>query len=228
MAVIVGPASRLRASPRDAAASYERGIRPARAGAQGVSKQHKSLRGISFLVADANSYFSSLLFSMLKGFGADKIVQTRDWGTAIEALTATKVDVLLCDSGLPPGGGIRFVRGLRTDSTAPYRKIPILFMTNDGRVSTVKAARDAGANMIIMKPLSPKNLYERLVWVAFDARAFVETPNYYGPDRRFKIEGFPDGQGKRKGDLPVEVAESDGASLSQNEIDSLFADARNV
>jgi two-component system chemotaxis response regulator CheY len=193
-----------------------------------VSKQHKNLRGISFLVADSNTYFSSLLFSMLKGFGADKIVQTRDWGTAIEALAISKVDVLLCDALLPPGGGVRFVRGLRTDSSAPYRKIPVLFMTSDGRVSMVKAARDAGTNMIIMKPLSPKTLYERLVWVSFDSRAFVESPTYFGPDRRFKIEGFPDGQGRRKGDLPVEVAESDGTSLSQNDIDSLFADARNV
>jgi CheY-like chemotaxis protein len=128
---------------------------------------------------------------------------------------------------LPPGGGMRFVRGLRTDTASPYRKIPILFMTSDGRVSTIKASRDAGANMIIMKPLSPKNLHERLLWVAFDSRAFVETPTYYGPDRRFKIEGFPDGQGRRKGDVPVEVAESDGTALSQNDIDSLFADARN-
>lgn len=191
-----------------------------------MSKLQKNLRGVSFLVADSNSYFSSLLFSMLKGFGADKIVQTRDWGSAVEALTIAKVDVMICDSLLPPGGGIRFVRGLRTDSTAPYRKIPILFMTSDGRISMIKAARDAGANMVIMKPLSPKNLYERLVWVAFDTRPFVESPTYFGPDRRFKIEGFPDGQGRRKGDLPVEVAESDGASLSQNEIDSLFADAR--
>jgi CheY-like chemotaxis protein len=193
-----------------------------------VSNPQKSLRGISYLIADANSYFSSLLFSMLKGFGADKIVQARDWGTAIEALTTSKIDVMLCDALLPPGGGIRFVRGLRTDAAATYRKIPILFMTSDGRVSTIKAARDAGANMIVMKPLSPKNLHERLQWVAFDARAFVETPTYYGPDRRFKIEGFPDGQGRRKGDLPVEVAESDGTALSQNDIDSLFADARNV
>jgi CheY-like chemotaxis protein len=191
-----------------------------------MSNPDKSLRGVSYLIADANIYFSSLLFSMLKGFGADKIVQTRDWPSAIEALATSQVDVLLCDSMLPPGGGIRFVRGLRTDVEAHYRKIPILFMTNDGRVSTIRAARDAGANMIIMKPLSPKNLHERLMFVAFDGRAFIETPTYYGPDRRFKIEGFPDGQGRRKGDLPVEVAESDGTALSQNDIDSLFADAR--
>ena len=96
----------------------------------------------------------------------------------------------------------------------------------DAALPTIKTARDAGANMVITTQLSPKSLYSRLVWVTFDTRGYVETPTYYGPDRRFKIEGFPDGQGRRKGDLPVEVAESDGSDLSQNEIDSLFAGAR--
>ena len=79
--------------------------------------------------------------------------------------------------------------------------------------------------------VAQESLYSRLVWVTFDPRGYVETPTYYGPDRRFKIEGFPDGQGTWgatcRCDLAVEVA-SDGSDLSQNEIDSLFAGARNV
>jgi CheY-like chemotaxis protein len=193
-----------------------------------MSRAQTSLRGVSFIIADSNVYFSSLLFSMLKGFGADKIIQARDAQSATESLETTKLDVMLCDFLLPSNGGMAFVRSVRIDANASYRKIPILFMTSDTRISIVKAARDAGANMIITKPLSPKGLYDRLVWVAFDARPFVESKTYYGPDRRFKIEGFPDGQGRRKGDLPVEVAEDSGPGLSQNEIDSLFADARSA
>ena len=191
-----------------------------------MSRAQTSLRGVSFIIADSNVYFSSLLFSMLKGFGADKIIQARDAQSATESLETMKIDVMLCDFLLPANGGMAFVRNVRLDTNASYRKIPILFMTSDTRVSIIKAARDAGANMIITKPLSPKGLYDRLVWVAFDTRPFVESKTYYGPDRRFKIEGFPDGEGRRKGDLPVEVAEDSGPGLSQNEIDSLFADAR--
>jgi CheY-like chemotaxis protein len=193
-----------------------------------MSRTQTSLKGVSFIIADSNVYFSSLLFSMLKGFGADKIIQARDAQSATESLQTTKLDVMLCDFLLPPNGGMAFVRGVRLDANASYRKIPILFMTSDTRISIIKAARDAGANMIITKPLSPKGLYDRLSWVAFDTRAFVESKTYYGPDRRFKIEGFPDGQGRRKGDLPVEIGADSGPGLSQNEIDSLFADARST
>jgi CheY-like chemotaxis protein len=193
-----------------------------------TARAQNTLKGVSFIIADSNVYFSSLLFSMLKGFGADKIIQARDAQSAAEALETTKLDAMLCDFLLPPNGGMAFVRSVRLDRNAAFRKIPALFMTSDTRISIIKAARDTGANMVITKPLSPKGLYDRLSWVAFDTRPFVETRNYYGPDRRFKIEGFPDGQGRRKGDKPVEIAEDSGPGLSQNEIDSLFADARSA
>ena len=90
----------------------------------------------------------------------------------------------------------------------------------------VKSARDCGANMVIAKPMSPSSLYERLTWVAFHPRKFIETATYFGPDRRFKIEGFPSGKGRRAGDNEVEIKAEEGPTLSQNDIDSLLAEAR--
>jgi hypothetical protein len=78
-------------------------------------------------------------------------------------------------------------------------------MSADTRETTVKRARDAGANMVIAKPMSPANLYDRLAWIALTPRKFVDAPNYFGPDRRFKIEGPPGGVGRRKADKPLEV-----------------------
>jgi len=37
---------------------------------------------------------------------------------------------------------------------------------------------------------------------------------YFGPDRRFKIEGYPNGVGRRKGDKAVEVAEESSPALA--------------
>ena len=99
-------------------------------------------------------------------------------------------------------------------------------MTRDARETTIKLVRDVGANMVITKPMSPKSLYERLAWIAFNARQFVDTATYFGPDRRFKIEGYPNGVGRRKGDTAVEVAAEVGPALAQDDIDSLFGSAR--
>jgi two-component system, chemotaxis family, chemotaxis protein CheY len=99
-------------------------------------------------------------------------------------------------------------------------------MTGDTRATTIKTARDVGANMVAAKPMSPSSLYDRLAWIAFNPRQFIDTATYFGPDRRFKIEGYPSGVGRRKGDQEIVVGEDAGPALSQSEIDNLLNMAR--
>jgi CheY-like chemotaxis protein len=181
-----------------------------------------NLGELTFLIADPNTYSSAIAHSILRGFGANKVVEVRDARVAIQVLIEQKIDLLLCDPILPPIGGIEFIRTMRRNQNNPYRTLPVLIITGDTRFSTVKHARDSGANMVVAKPMSPSAIYERLAWVAFNPRRFIDTETYFGPDRRFKIEGLPDGVGHRKTDADVAVGESTGPTLSQREIDNLL------
>lgn len=185
-----------------------------------------NLRNLLFLIADPSSYLCMLVHGMLRGFGANKVIEVRDSLGVFQVLSGQKVDILLCDSRLPPHGGLKLTHAIRRNENNENRTVPILMMSSDTRETTVKNARDAGANMVIAKPISPSNLYDRLAWLAFNPHKFVDTVNYFGPDRRFKIEGYPNGVGRRKGDKPVEVAVDTGPALSQNEIDNLLNFAR--
>jgi two-component system, chemotaxis family, chemotaxis protein CheY len=185
-----------------------------------------NLRDLVILVADPSSYMSMLIHSMLRGFGSNKVLEARSSTNVLQVLTNQKIDILICDSRLPPHGGLPLTRAIRRKQDNANRTIPILVMTSDGRETTVKLARDAGANMVIAKPMSPGNLYDRLAWIAFNPRQFVDTPTYFGPDRRFKIEGYPGGVGRRKGDKVVEIGEEAGPALGQGDIDSLFSAVR--
>jgi CheY-like chemotaxis protein len=185
-----------------------------------------NLRDLVILVADPSSYMSMLIHSMLRGFGSNKVLEARSSTNVLQVLTNQKIDILICDSRLPPHGGLPLTRAIRRKQDNANRTIPILVMTSDGRETTVKLARDAGANMVIAKPMSPGSLYDRLAWIAFNPRQFVDTPTYFGPDRRFKIEGYPGGVGRRKGDKVVEIGEEAGPALAQGDIDSLFSAVR--
>jgi two-component system chemotaxis response regulator CheY len=185
-----------------------------------------NLRDLVILVADPSSYMSMLIHSMLRGFGSNKVLEARSSTSVLQILTNQKIDILICDSRLPPHGGLPLTRAIRRKQDNANRTIPILVMTSDGRETSVKLARDAGANMVIAKPMSPGSLYDRLAWIAFNPRQFVDTPTYFGPDRRFKIEGYPNGVGRRKGDKAVEIAEESGPALAQGDIDSLFSAVR--
>jgi CheY-like chemotaxis protein len=182
-----------------------------------------NLRDLVILVADPSSYISMLVHSMLRGFGANKVLEVRNSNDVFRTLTNQKIDILICDSRLPPHGGLPLTHAIRRKTDNENRTIPILIMTNDGRETTIKLARDAGANMVIAKPISPSSLYDRLAWIAFNPRQFVDTATYFGPDRRFKIEGYPGGVGRRKGDKVVEIGEESGPALAQDDIDSLFS-----
>ncbi len=179
------------------------------------------------MIADSNPYTLTLTHSILRGFGALKVTEVRDSNTALQVLTEHRPDIFLCDIRLAPVGGIEFIRFIRSRSDLPFRTIPILVMTGDARVSEIRRARDCGANMVVAKPISPAALYERLVWVAFNPRKFVDTEHFFGPDRRFKIEGLPGGVGRRDEDAPEAVGDDAGPALSQNEIDALLNNARN-
>jgi two-component system, chemotaxis family, chemotaxis protein CheY len=185
-----------------------------------------NLRDLVILVADPSSYMSMLIHSMLRGFGSNKVLEARSSTNVLQVLTNQKIDIMICDSRLPPHGGLPLTRAIRRKQDNANRTIPILVMTSDGRETTVKLARDAGANMVIAKPMSPGSLYDRLAWLAFNPRQFVDTPTYFGPDRRFKIEGYPGGVGRRKGDKAVEIGEEAGPALAQGDIDSLFSAVR--
>jgi hypothetical protein len=82
----------------------------------------------------------------------------------------------------------------------------------------VAKARDCGANYIIAKPITPKIILERIVWVAQSTRMFLETESYIGPDRRVRKLGPPTetGAGRRKEDADAAAAaEADAEDADQ-------------
>jgi two-component system, chemotaxis family, chemotaxis protein CheY len=191
-----------------------------------VNGPNVNFRDLVVLVADASSYMSMLIHSMLRGFGANKVIEVRHSIHVLQVLSAQRIDIFICDSRLPSLGGLKLTRAIRGKVDNEHRTMPIIVMSSDSSETMIKLARDAGANMVIAKPISPASLYDRLTWVAFNPRKFVDTEAYFGPDRRFKIEGYPGGVGRRKGDKAVEVAEESGPALDQGDIDNLFSAVR--
>jgi two-component system chemotaxis response regulator CheY len=185
-----------------------------------------NLKGLVFLVADPNPYFSRIVVGLLRSFGVNSVTEVRNSFDAIQILNSQKMDIVLCDDKLPPHGGLQVTHAIRRKADNENRTVPILIMAGDTRELMIKVARDAGANLVIAKPLSPASLYDRLTWIAINPRQFVDTATYYGPDRRFKIERYPGGVGRRKGDQVQVAEESRPAALGQGDIDNLFKPER--
>ena len=185
-----------------------------------------NLRDLTILIADPGTYTRRVVYGMLRGFGANRILEAADAADVLSALMQQKIDILILDAKLPPQDGLAVTLAIRRNPDNENRTLPILIMTSDAQQSTVKEARDSGAIMVGAKPMSPTTLYDRLVWIAFDRRQFIDCPTYFGPDRRFKIEGYPTGVGRRSSDKTIEVSDATEPNLEQDDIDSLFQAAR--
>ena len=185
-----------------------------------------NLRNLVILVADPSSYWRRAIYGILRSFGANKVIEVEHSMDLIRILSSQKIDILICDTQIHPHNWLKLTQMIRRNATDENRAVPILLMSGDTSERIVKNARDAGANMVVAKLLSPNILYDRLCWIAFNPRPFVDCPTYFGPDRRFKIEGYPGGVGRRRGDKIMKVAEEADPALAQDDIDNLFKAAK--
>ena len=141
--------------------------------------------GAVTMVIDDSPFALELTAQAILGFGIKVRHACASAAEAIAILRDHPVDLILVDCEMPGMSGYEFVRWLRRSGLEPNAFAPVIMTAAHVRRSKVSEARDCGANFLITKPFSAAVLLERIVWVARDARPFLEVGDYFGPDRRF-------------------------------------------
>ena len=106
--------------------------------------------------------------------------------------------------------------------------MPIIMITAHSERPRIIAARDAGINEFVMKPVSAKTLFSRLNAVIEHPRRFVRIEEYFGPDRR-RRKMFVDFERRdtKKKEIVTEAPEPD-QRMTQDQINTLLnPDAEN-
>ena len=186
-----------------------------------------NLEKATVLVLDDNGASLDILSQVVSGFGVKQLFRAESVMDA-QALIRTKTfDLVISDVQMPVTDGIEFIEWLRREGGENNRYVPVILVTGHTRTSQIFKLRDAGSNYVVAKPITPKVLLERIVWVAREERQFIECDSYIGPDRRFKHEGPPPGSdGRRKDDLPAEVGEAQAPNMSDDEIANMMRPAK--
>jgi len=163
-----------------------------------------NLHGVSTLIADSDAFMASLLARMIRGFGmgGPEIVDTM--AKAREHLQRKVPDLVIVEATLSDGAGFELVSWIRHQAATPLRFVPVIMMSSSPRAKSVTAARDAGANFVMRKPVSPAALLDRIAWIARSERPYIQTDSFIGPDRRFEARDPPDGALKRPEDENAE------------------------
>lgn len=78
---------------------------------------------------------------------------------ALEKILAEPADLLIVDVNMPQMDGFTFLRRLRQQAS-PISSIPALVISTEARPQDRRAARSAGANFYLVKPVTQETLVE--------------------------------------------------------------------
>jgi CheY-like chemotaxis protein len=136
-----------------------------------------------------------LLGRIFHGFGVRHPYRCFDGAAAMEVCKEADLDLIVCDGSLSDGAAYDFIAALRRSDLEPNRFAPVMIVQGHTPLDQIAKARDCGANFVVAKPITPRLLLERVLWIAQESRPFIELDGYVGPDRRFQNVGPPGGPG---------------------------------
>jgi two-component system, chemotaxis family, chemotaxis protein CheY len=158
------------------------------------------LERLHVLVVDDNPHMRAIVVAILRGAGFANVKEASDGAHALEEMRASVSDIVIIDLNMSPIDGLEFTQMIRKSPDSPSPYVPVIMMTGHTERSKVMAARDAGINEFVAKPISAKTLLDRIVSVIDKPRAFVKAKGYTGPcRRRGKVKDFG-GPWRRKSD----------------------------
>lgn len=192
-----------------------------------MSEVKVNLENSSVMLIDDNLQALDMLSSIVVGFGVREQIKVTSATEAVKILQKRTVDLIIVDCSDPEMDSYAFARWLRRETPAPLRYTPVIMVTGHATQLKVREGRDCGASFVVVKPLTPAVLLNRVIWLAQDKREFIECETYAGPDRRVRNFGPPMGEkGRRAGDLSAHIGIAKEANMDQSDIDALLKPQR--
>jgi DNA-binding response OmpR family regulator len=142
------------------------------------------IKALRVLVVDDNQFMRRIVRNLLLNVGVKEVHEAGDGIAAIEAIRIFGPDIVILDWELPLLNGAELVRIVRSPGVFPVPDLPIVMLSSHGeRWRVIEAAR-IGVNEYLVKPVSARSLYDRMVSILVKPRATVQAGGYSGPEPR--------------------------------------------
>jgi PleD family two-component response regulator len=149
------------------------------------------LSQIKVLVAEDYPPMRKLLGQILFELNVADFQMVGSGQEAVDLLAEYDADLLLVDNIMDPIDGTELTRLIRAGQSPADRNIPIIMVSGETSKELIVNARDAGVNEFLAKPISTRMVYQRFMNIIENPRAYVQTDDFYGPDRRRRQMRFP-------------------------------------
>lgn len=144
----------------------------------------KVFEHVALILCDPKHDHRRTLRTSLVAEGFRSIKDVSELAILTDITEKTVPDLIVIDLDMPDGNASEFINNVRTGALGMNPFIPIIAVTWDANMDSVKPAVDAGVDDLLAAPLSVKALMARIEALVRNRKPFVVTSDYIGPDRR--------------------------------------------
>lgn len=126
------------------------------------------------LILDPTPAAARLVCDLLKELGAGQVVSLQSTGRALELAGKFTPQLVVTEYLGTDFDGPGFVRALRR-SPGEARYVPVLMVTGEATVDSIKAARDCGVHEFLRKPYTAGDVFKRLKNMQLEPRPWIEA-----------------------------------------------------
>lgn len=141
-------------------------------------------RSVNIVFGEPDSGLRTALRNALsrEGFGGvrdfDRIAPLR------EALVKTNPDLLVLDANMDGELVDELIQDIRHAKLGDNPFVPVILTVWEPTQEIVRRIASSGTDDLLVKPISPAQLFERIKTLTNNRKPFVVTSDYIGPDRR--------------------------------------------
>ncbi len=180
-----------------------------------------NLQDIKILLVEDNRSMLELVKTVLQSFGVGQVYTALNGDSGFNEFRRHNPDLVITDWLMTPCDGLELSHRIRNDPASPNKFVPIILMTGFSAECRVISARDEGITEFLVKPFNTRDLYRRLYKIIEAPRQFVESEEFFGPDRRRRHKEDYSGPPRRETDDGKNIGDLASGSdiLSPNDID---------
>ncbi len=139
---------------------------------------------LDVVVIDDSKNMQGIIRSMLNAMKVRRVRLFDSTESALHAMLHEPPNLIICEWRAGLVSGHQLLRMVRARFMEPLCYVPVIIITATPTRAIIDKAMAAGANLIVVKPISPSMLQERISWLQRDQRELI-----LGPRGAFEIEG---------------------------------------
>ena len=117
---------------------------------------------LAVLVVDDHRTMVLIVKGLLQQIGFVDIDMAEDGVTALAKLEKKKYDIVISDWNMPNMDGLELLKRVRTSTNLILKAVPFILLTAESKTDNIIAAKQAGVNNYIIKPLTVGVLKQKL------------------------------------------------------------------